>query len=161
MRGSIILLLALAGCAKSSAIPLSNDTIQLTTGAAPVCGQVGAQAVAGKQAAIETIRRGYDRFAISGGQYTNDVQVIGYTPVQANTVTTGSVHAYGNSAYGSARSNTMVTGGEPIIGGTHNQGLIVKMFKADDPAGSNAVDARASLGPDWAKYVESGVNTCM
>ncbi len=22
-------------------------------------------------------------------------------------------------------------------------------------------DARAPLGPDWAKYVEPGVNTCM
>lgn len=163
MRQALVAILAVAlcGCAKSSAIPLSNDTVQLTTGAAPICGQVGAQAVASKEAAIETIRRGFDSYVVVGGQYSNDVRVVGYTPVQANTITTGSAHVYGNTVYGNSSSNTVVSGGQPIMGGTHNQGLVVKMFKSTDPAAANAIDARAALGPDWKKYVESGVNTCM
>lgn len=156
MRAGLVVLVGavlLQGCAKTSVIPLSSDTIQLTAGAAPICGQVGAQAVAAKQAAVETIRRGYDRFAILGGAYQNDVRVVGYTPVVANTQATVS----GNYGY----ANTTVTGGSPIIMGSHNEGLVVKMFKASDPAGANAVDARTSLGPEWKKQVESGTATCL
>lgn len=161
MRIAAIAVLLLAGCAKSSIIPLSNDTFQITTGAAPVCGQVGAQQVAFNQAAVETIRRGYDKFQVVGGGYSNDVRVVGYTPVVAETTTTGSVTAFGNTAFGSAQSNTHVSGGDPIVGGHHNQALVVKMFRVSDAAGSNAVDARSSLGPDWAEAVEKGFKTCM
>jgi len=49
--------------------------------------------VAAKQAAAETIRRGYDKFVVLGCGYQNDVRVVGYTPVVANTTgyTTGSI----------------------------------------------------------------------
>jgi len=35
------------------------------------------------------------------------------------------------------------------IAGSHDQGLIVKMFKDGDPKGANAISARATLGPKW------------
>ncbi|MFM9939439.1 MAG: hypothetical protein ACKVP7_08080 [Hyphomicrobiaceae bacterium] len=149
--------IGLSACTKSSAIPLAADTVQITTQAAPLCGVVGAQQVAARRASIETINRGFDRFIIVDGQYQNNVRVVGHTPVIANT--TAHATAFGNHAYGQAR--TTYTGGQPIIGGSHNQGLIVKMFKEGDPAGANAVSARQMLGPDWKKAVTEGsASTC-
>ena len=153
--------IGLSACAKSSVIPLSADTFQITAGAAPICGQVGAQQVAATQAAAETVRRGYDRFVVTNGAYQNDVHVVAYTPIVANTSSSATGTIYGNSIDIDGRSCTTVSGGDPIVMGTHNQSLVVKMFKASDPAGANAVDARSSLGPDWQKVVASGVNTCM
>jgi hypothetical protein len=37
----------------------------------------------------------------------------------------------------------------PIIGGAHDQALIIRMFNDRDPAGGNAVDARDVPGPKW------------
>ena len=54
--------LAVAGCAKSSTIPLSVDTVRIVSSAAPVCGSTGAQSVALRRAAIETINRGFENF---------------------------------------------------------------------------------------------------
>jgi hypothetical protein len=50
--------------------------------------------------------------------------------------------------------------GQPIIAGSHRQGLAVKMFKKGDPAGKNALSARAELGPKWVEYVKSETVTC-
>ena len=155
--GLAILLVALAGCARSATIPLSADTVQITTSAAPMCGVTGAQSVALRRAAIETINRGYDSFLILGGQYQNNVRVAGHTPVVAST--TGTASVYGNVAYGQA--TTTYYGGQPIIAGSHDQGLIVKMFKEGDPAGANAISARQQLGPEWKKVVtETEATTC-
>lgn len=142
-------------------MPLAADAFQVTADAAPICGQVGAHAVAAKQAAAETIRRGYDEFVVLGGGYPNDVRVAGYTPVVANTsgYTTGSI--YGNTYSAHTTGQTTVSGGAPIVGGSHNQAIVVKMFKHDEPAGANAIDARSSLGADWQKTVESGTVTCL
>jgi hypothetical protein len=138
------------GCTNSSAIPLSADTVQITTSAAPVCGATGAQSVAIRRAAIETITRGYDSFVVVGGGYQNNVGVIGYTPVVAHT--SGVATAYGGMAHGHA--TTTYSGGQPIIAGSHNQGLVIKMFRADNPAGANAVSARRTLGPNWRQAIE-------
>lgn len=155
------LCLALGACAKASAIPLSKDTLQITSSAAPVCGMTGAQTVALHQAAVETIRHGYDNFVILGSQYQNNVGVVGYTPVVANT--TGSVTAVGyrNSATAFGNSTTTYSGGEPIIAGSHNQSFVVKMFRDGDPAGGNAVSARDTLGPKWQDAVAQDSHTCL
>jgi hypothetical protein len=151
----------LSACANHLSSPLSADTIQITAGAAPICGRVGAQDVAAKQAAAETIRRGYDKFVITNAAYQNDVHVVGSTPVVANTSGSYSGVIAGDTINMDGHSTTTVTGGDPIIMGTHDQALVVKMFEASDPAGANAVDARSSLGADWQKVVESGVHTCI
>jgi hypothetical protein len=143
--------LILGACARSSTIPLSADTFQLLTSAAPVCGTAGAQTVAVRRAAIETINRGFDKFVILNAAAANNVRVAGYTPVQPHT--TGAV--YGNTM----TATTTYSGGYPIVAGTHDQGLIVKMFKNDDPHGGNAISARGMLGPKWQEVVQEGAAT--
>ena len=81
--------LTLCACAQSSTMPMTADTFQLLTSAAPVCG-----------------RWGY-----------------------------------------------------PIIGGKHNQALVVRMFKDGDPRGANAISARGTLGRDWQEAVKEGATT--
>lgn len=155
MRRLIVLVaaLTLTACAQSSTMPLSADTFQLLASAAPVCGSAGAQRVAIRRAAIETINRGFDRFLILDAAAANNVRVAGYTPVQAHT--TGTI--YGNTMM----ATTTYSGGYPIVAGTHDQGLIVKMFKDGDPRGANAISARTTLGSTWQEAVkERAATTC-
>jgi hypothetical protein len=81
---------------------------------------------------------------------------VGYTPLIANTQSYGSINTYGNSGTHSGSSNTYVTGGQPIIAGTHDQKLAVRMFRSGDPDAARAVDARQVLGPDWQKVMTKG-----
>lgn len=62
--------LIVAGCAHSTIQPISKDTFKVSTQAAPACGPNGARNVAFKTASIEVIRRGHDKFVLSGD--TND-----------------------------------------------------------------------------------------
>lgn len=155
------LLLVVVGCARAGVMPLAQDTVQITSSAAPICGRIGAQNVALQRAAVETIRRGYDRFVIVGGESETDIRVVGFTPTTAHTTGSATATGYGRTvtAYGSSR--TTVTGGQPIYGGSHNQGLIVKMFKEEDPAGANALPARETLGPAWQDAVSKNKWTCL
>jgi len=59
-------------------------TIQIITTAAVVCGATGAQEVALRRAAIETLNHGFDRFIILEAAARNTVPVVGTTPIQAN-----------------------------------------------------------------------------
>ena len=153
--------LLLTSCASSSVMQLDSNTIQVSTSAAPACGSQGAQQVAIKRAAIETLQRGFDRYVILGAQAQNNVGVVGYTPIIANTYSSGTVNSYGNSATYNGSSNTYFSGGQPIEGGSLDQNLGVRMFKANDPQGANAVDARQTLGSDWRKIVSKGAGaTC-
>jgi hypothetical protein len=161
LAGSIAAAALSGGCTNSSAVPLAADTVQITTSAAPVCGAAGAQSVALRRAAIETINRGYDKFIVVGGGYQNNVGVIGHTPVVAQTA--GAATAYGGPGYATAYGNSTTTysGGQPIIAGSHDQGLVIKLFKNGDPAGANAVSARGTLGPDWKQATTEGTRgTC-
>ena len=163
MRGLLLatIAVALVGCASSSVMPLANDTLEITTSAAPICGATGAQDVAIRRAAIETLTHGYDKFLIVDAAARNNVGVVGHTPLQATSTGTATVFANGNMATGYGQSQTMITGGQPIIGGHHDQALVIKMFKDDDHAGSNAISARRTLGPDWKqKIVENLKTTC-
>jgi hypothetical protein len=158
---AVACVLSLSACAKSAVIPLSADTVQITSSAAPVCGMTGAQSVAVRRAAIETINKGFDKFMIVGGGYQNDVRVVGYTPIQANTTSTVTATGYGGVATGYGQSQTTYSGGHPIVGGSHNQGLVVKMFRNDDLAGSNSISARDTLGPKWKEVIQGSANgTC-
>lgn len=149
------------GCARSSVLDVDSNTVQISTSAAVVCGQQGAQEVAQKRAAIETLKRGYDKYVIMGADYQNDVRVVGHTPVIANTYGSGTVTAYGNNAYLSGQSTTTYSGGAPIVGGHHNQQLMVRMFRVSDPGAENAIDARRVLGPEWQKAMDSSsMGTC-
>ena len=157
----VVAAFAIGACARSAAIPLSADTVQITTSAAPICGPTGAQTVALRRAAIETLNRGFDTFIIAGGGYQNNVRVVGHTPVQAHTYGTATAVGHGNMVTAQGQSSTYYSGGAPIVGGSHDQGLVVRMFKEGDPAGANAVSARGTLGPKWKEAVqENSTGTC-
>lgn len=151
-------------CVSNEFIPLSQNTIMVSTTAAPACGRGGAQRVAISQAAAETIRRGYDKFIVVGRQSANNVQVVGHTPVVGSTTITGT--SYGTSlgnTYNSTFSGTGTTtysGGTPIIGGSHDQDFAIMMFRTCEPGSENAIDARTTLGPKWAEIVAKKQNTC-
>lgn len=61
----MVVLLA-ASCAETTIQPMAKDTFKVSTMAAPACGPNGARNVAFKTAAIEVIRRGGDKFIITG-----------------------------------------------------------------------------------------------
>lgn len=135
---------------------VDSNTIVISTAAAPVCGQRGAQDVAVKRAAFETLKRGYDKYIILGAQAQNNTGVVGYTPLIANTYSQGTLTTYGNTGAYSGSSNTYVSGGQPIYGGSHDQKLAVKMFRLSDPGAASAVDARQVLGPEWQTILAKG-----
>lgn len=158
---AMCLTLMLGACASSSVLDVDSNTIMVSTSAAPACGKQGAQEVAMKRAAYETLRRGYDRYVILGAQAQNNVGVVGHTPLVANTYSSGTINSYGNMGTYSGTSNTYVTGGQPIIGGSHDQDLAVRMYRTTDPGADRAVDARQVLGPEWQKIVSKGPgSTC-
>ena len=64
------------------------------------------------------------------------------------------------TTYGNGFAKTQIQGGQPIVAGSHDHGLIVKMFKDGDPSGVNAIPARATLGPKWNEMVASSTITC-
>jgi hypothetical protein len=147
---AIIGLFGLSGCVSTSVMPFSENTVQISTSADPVCGGAGAQKVAMTDAAITTIKSGYDSFIIQGSQAQNNVRVVGYTPVEAHTYSSGDGTSY-----------TTVSGGQPIVGGTHDHSIMVQMFHATDPNAANAISARAYLGGDWQNIVAKGFpQTC-
>jgi hypothetical protein len=147
---AIIGMLGLSGCVSTSVIPFSENTVQINTSADPVCGGAGAQKEAMTDAAITTIKSGYDSFIIQGMQAQNNVRVVGYTPIEAHTTSNGD-----------GTSTTTVSGGQPIVGGTHDHSIVVQMFHASDPNAANSIPARGYLGPDWQNIVAKGFpQTC-
>jgi hypothetical protein len=160
MKWVTILLLgagtSLSACASSDVTPIAQDSVLVSTNAAPACGRQGARKVAIAQASIETLKRGYDRFIVVGANASSDVRVVGTTPVYGSSTFTAS--SYGNSIYGSG--STTMYGGQPIIGGSHEQQFAIKMFRTGDPGFEQAIDARAELGPEWATRIKEKKVTC-
>lgn len=62
----------LAGCAQTTIQPMSKDTFKVATKAAPACGPNGARNVAFKTASVEVIRRGHDKFVVTGDSHDSD-----------------------------------------------------------------------------------------
>lgn len=160
---AVVLLLSAAGlaaCATSNVTPLANDVVMISTSAAPACGRQGAQRVALREAAAETLRRGYDTFVVVGAESASHLRVVGRSPVTSNTAFDGSIDSdsFGSTFSGTAR--TTYSGGAPIIGGTFEQDFAIRMFRQGDPGSENAIDARITLGPDWAEAVANPRGLC-
>ena len=150
--GVVILALALAGCARGQAVRTSANTMIIQTGAAPICGGQGALRVSQQLAAIETIRAGYDRYIITGGQAQNNV-VVSQMP--------GSYNTTGTYNRGSYQGTTTYNPGPTIVAGSHDQGLAVVMFREGEPGAQQAISAREALGPEWQEKVKNGIRTCL
>jgi hypothetical protein len=149
---ALLPLAALTACASSNTMRTSANTAIVQTSAAPICGGAGAALVAQKQAAIETIKAGYDRYIIIDGRSANNVGVA-QTPgtFRSNGVVTGGFYS----------GTTIYQPGMPIIYGTHDQALAIYMFRDGDPGANQAVSAREMLGPEWPELVKAGsINAC-
>ena len=73
----IVIVILIAGCAKTSTMPLSRNVVQVSVNAAPACGITGAQRVALRIAAAETVNRGFERFIIGGTEQSSELIVAG------------------------------------------------------------------------------------
>jgi len=145
--------LALAACTSSNTVRTSMNTAIVQTSAAPVCGGTGAAKVAQQQAAIETIKAGFDRYIIVDAASANNVQV-----VQGP----GTFHTTGVAHGGFYSGTTTYQPGMPIIYGRHEQAFAVRMFRNGEPGSGQAIPARDVLGPKWQEKVKAGaVNSCM
>lgn len=154
--GAVALSALLTACAASSTIRTSANTAIVQTSAAPVCGGVGAAAVAQKQAAIETLKAGFDRYIIADAAASNDVRV---TQMPGSFQTTGTATVYGNMA--TYQGNTRYIPGPSIVSGGHHQSFAIRMFRNGEPGAGQAVSARDTLGPKWSEMVKAGaVRTC-
>ncbi len=141
-----------AGCVGTSTIRTSSNTAIVHASAAPVCGGIGSSNAAQKQAAIETIKAGYDSYIIVDAASANNV---GAAQLPGSYQTTGVVSG------GNLNATTTYRPGPTMVYGSHDQALAIKMFRDGDPGSSRAVSARATLGPNWQTMVNSGgVRTC-
>lgn len=147
--------LLLSSCVQSSSMRVSQNEAIIKTSAAPVCGGTGAMKAAEKQAAIETIKAGYDRYVITTASSANNVHA---TQMPGSYQTYGTVNSYGG--YGTVNATTTYTPGPVMYAGTHDQAVGVRMFKEGEPGSHQALSARETLGPKWAAIVKDGVNVC-
>lgn len=154
--GSVVAVAMLAGCVESSVTQVSRNQFIVSTSAAPVCGGTGAQKVAAQMAAIETIRKGFERYQIIGGGSQNNTGVMTTGPTYANTY--GTFNSFGNTTYGSG--TTYFGGQQTIVYGTHDASFAVMAFNKGDRGYEDAIDAKRTLGPEWQKLVKDGVKSC-
>ncbi|MGO8095098.1 hypothetical protein [Rhizobium leguminosarum] len=145
----------LSSCVQSSTMRVSKNQMIIQTSAEPMCGSVGAAKAAQKQAAVETIKAGYDRYIITSAAAASNVTA---TQMQGHYNTYGTINSYGG--YGTVKATTTYTPGPIIYGGSHDQSIGVVMFKDGEPGSNQAVSAREVLGPKWAVIVKDGVNIC-
>lgn len=152
----LISLIAVSSCARTAVTPIARNQILLSTSAAPACGRTGAAQVASKMAAVETLRRGFQRFVILGAGSASNVSAISTGPTYANT--TATVNTLGNTAYGSA---TTTYGGQGIVLiGSNDADLRVLMINPGEPGFDQGIDAKDQLGDNWQELVQNGVRTC-
>lgn len=145
-----------AGCAETSVTPISRNEVIISTSAAPACGRTGAARVASQMAAVETLRRGFERYVVLGAQSQNNVRAITTGPTSATT--TGTFNTFGNTTTGN--STTTFGGSQTIFTGSNDADLRVLMLNRGERGFQQGIDARQTLGPDWQKLVADGINSC-
>lgn len=123
--------LFLVACAETSIQPLSQSSFKVST--ETECGAKTTREIAFKNAAIEVIKRGADKFIIVGDN-------------SGSKVTGGQFTTYGGFI---AYENNM-------------QDIVVQIVRKGEPRYSDALSAREALGPDWEKIVAKGMpQTCV
>ncbi|MDG1281173.1 MAG: hypothetical protein P8O10_07680 [Pseudorhodobacter sp.] len=123
--------LFLVACAETSIQPLSQSSFKVST--ETECGTKTTREIAFKNAAIEVIKRGAEKFIIVGDN-------------SGSKVTGGQFTTYGGFI---AYENNM-------------QDIVVQIVRKGEPRYSDALSAREALGPDWEKIVAKGMpQTCV
>ena len=107
--------------------------------------------MAQQQAAIETIKAGYDRYIIVDAASANNVGIV-RTP--------GSYQTVGTVGGGFINTSTTYRPGPTFVAGSHNQAFAIRMFRDGEAGAAQALSARETLGENWQALVKSGVNTC-
>ncbi|AZV19063.1 MAG: hypothetical protein EOQ39_24775 [Mesorhizobium sp.] len=142
----------LAGCASASTVQTSRDTAIVQSSAAPACGGIGASKVAAKEAAIATLKAGFDSYVIFNGASESNIAVVqGPGTYNTTAVVSGSM----------VNATTTYQPGMPMVIGHHGQSFAIKMFHDGDPGSESALSAKAALGPDWQKQMNNPVLTCV
>ena len=145
-------LAAIAGCKSTNDL---QSQFLLRTSTVAACGPAAAARVEKELAAVETLRRGYDRFEVLGTSSANDTRATVLNTTDADAYDAANV--YGNSANGTVAyfGNQKV-----LLTGAHETHMYVRMFKPRDPGYKTAIDAREVLGPDWKAIVARGIYSC-
>lgn len=120
--------------------------------ATPSCGLSGAAKAAELQAAVETIRAGYDRYQITYGASADNTRVE-ELPGEYKTH-----HIAGHR--GEPRQVTVYQPGPTVVNGSYDHAFAIKMFREGEAGSAKAISAREILGPNWPKRVKDGVRTC-
>ncbi len=140
---AVLSVVAVVGCAKTDAIPLSANEVQILVDAAPACGATGAQRLAATVAAVETVRRGFDRFVVTAVNGKSLASAI-WTSPSATTDVSSKV--------------TVSSGGWASISRRHQNTMRIRMTRRGDRGAERAIDARAHLGPKWRETVKDGAS---
>lgn len=149
-RGLGVLLVVLAGiatgCARTSAVPVGADTIQIAVRVATICDAADADRLARRQAAVETIRRGYQDFVV--------IDSVGGDHAAEHAPETARTNLFG------AGATPLFSEHAPLL--AHHRVLTVRMFLAGQGESATTVSARAVLGDDWEARVTKGApTTCL
>ena len=138
LRVLLLLLPAvLTGCARTSTVPVGEDTIEITVHVATICDGRDAERLARRHAAVETIRRGFDDYIVIGsvgGDHMAEEE-----PATARTTLSGS------------SGRTLFSEDAPLL--AHHRVLTVRMFQAGEGDSAATVSARAVLGDEWEAVV--------
>ncbi|TAN02336.1 MAG: hypothetical protein EPN45_11600 [Rhizobiaceae bacterium] len=148
--------LLVSGCAGTDIIQTSGDTAIIQTRVAPICGSTGAVNTAQKQAAIETLKSGFDRFIIVGAASADTVHVTQGPGSYSTTGTMNGNYRKGGFYTGTYNGITTYHPGMPIVHGDHRQAFSIKMFHKGEPGYENAISARKTLGPKWKDAMKQG-----
>jgi hypothetical protein len=109
--------LTVSGCAGTSVVHTSGDTAIVTARAAPACGGAGAERVAAREAAVETIKSGFDKYII-------------YDAAAQNTVTAaqmpGTSTTVGTIGGGWVNATTTYQPGPTIYSRHHSQAFAIR-----------------------------------
>lgn len=120
-------LLIVVGCVETSVQPLTQSSFKISTEAEDMCGAKGTRQITFREAAIEVIKRGADRFIVVGDQ-------------SRSAITGGMFTTYGGfDSYG-----------------TNTQDMVIQIVTKGDPRFGDALSARQTLGPDWQAIVAKG-----
>ena len=142
----IALAVVVAGCARTSTVPVDADTIRITVRVAPICDGKDADRLARRQAAVETIRRGFEDYVVVssvGGDHLADE-----APVTARTILNGD------------STRALFSEDAPLL--AHHRVLTVRMLRAGQGDSTSSVSARAFLGDDWEELVtKDAAPTCV
>lgn len=153
-RATGIALLAIAGggCVETSVTRTSADTAIVRASAAPICQSAGAARVAERQAALETLKAGYDRYMIVGATADSNIRTFQGA---------GTYHTTGRVSGGYLSATTTYSPGPTFVSGEHNAAFAIRMFRDGEPGAARALSAREVLGPKWQEELKRGqLTTC-